>query len=260
MIFLALRDTYLQNWIGITPLFLLRSEGSLMPSTNDNHAKEVGERLDEVAKFLTGALVAVAGVLAALGMTSDRVFVALNNSPTSLVIATLLAVAAITCSILALFCKPTPGGNKLQLGVLALGVILYIASLAVSVSGAANQASGNGRPTITDVKVAGDRPKMTLNFTVRADGVKRENRVAVFIRPQIRNAKGEFEPATEADVYSASLRPNSDGVVDQVVSMPLRPGNATYLNFSVSNSGDRDKSKCETDSSKAPACVKMALP
>jgi hypothetical protein len=39
----------------------------------------LGKRLDDVAKVLAGALVTVAGVMTALGLTSNVVFVALNN-------------------------------------------------------------------------------------------------------------------------------------------------------------------------------------
>ncbi|MEX0171459.1 hypothetical protein [Streptomyces sp. LMG1-1-1.1] len=61
----------------------------------------VGKRLDDVAKVLAGALVTVAGVVSALGLTSDLVFVALNNESWPVYVASLCAILAIVCSIVA---------------------------------------------------------------------------------------------------------------------------------------------------------------
>lgn len=45
----------------------------------DEVQARVGKRLDDVAKILAGALVAVAGIMTTLGLTSDVIVVALNN-------------------------------------------------------------------------------------------------------------------------------------------------------------------------------------
>ncbi|MEU4066380.1 hypothetical protein AB0F25_28980 [Streptomyces wedmorensis] len=68
---------------------------------------DVGKRLDGVAKILAGALVTVAGVIAALGLTSDLVFVALNNNSWPIFAASLCAILTIVCSIVAFLIHPT---------------------------------------------------------------------------------------------------------------------------------------------------------
>lgn len=56
--------------------------------------------------------------------------------------------------------------------MLVLGVILYMTALAVAIIGAAKAAGGNGRPTITNIKLDGPRSDLKLRFDVHADGVK----------------------------------------------------------------------------------------
>ncbi|MGW1996433.1 hypothetical protein [Embleya sp. NPDC001921] len=59
------------------------------------HEKQaaVGKCLDDVAKILAGALVTVAGVMTALGLTSDIVFVALNNESWPIHVVSLCAIS-----------------------------------------------------------------------------------------------------------------------------------------------------------------------
>ncbi|MFJ3164373.1 hypothetical protein [Streptomyces kanasensis] len=225
----------------------------------DMQPEERTKRLDEVAKILAGALVAVSGLLAALGLTSDRVFTALNNSPLLLVVAAVLAFAAIYCSIQAIMRPATVEGNKTEALLLQAGGALYIAALAVALWGAADQASGNGRPTITEVSISGEAAKKVLSFKVRADGVDRDDHVAIFIRPLIETGENQFDSAAKTDVYAASLRSDDKGVIDQKVVLPVAVGKATHLNISVSNSGDKGVSKCNTTSKTAPACVRLRI-
>ncbi|WP_328480745.1 hypothetical protein OHS71_20000 [Streptomyces sp. NBC_00377] len=73
--------------------------GDQESSPLDDVQARVGKRLDDVAKILAGALVTVAGVMTALGLTSDVVFVALNNEWWPIYVAALSAIVAIVCSI-----------------------------------------------------------------------------------------------------------------------------------------------------------------
>jgi hypothetical protein len=221
--------------------------------------EERTKRLDEVAKVLAGALMAVSGLLAALGLTSDRVFAALNNSPIPLFLAALLAFAAIYCSIQAIMLPANVQGNRTEAHLLQAGAFLYIAALTMALWGAADQASGNGRPTITEISIAGETSKKVLSFKVRADGVDRDDHVAIFIRPLTESGENRFDQATKNDVYAASLRPDDKGVIDQKVDLPVAVEKATHLNISVTNSGDKGASKCNTTSKTAPACVRLRI-
>ncbi|MFI1028306.1 hypothetical protein [Streptomyces sp. NPDC020951] len=129
---------------------LPRGDQEVLPF--DDVQAEIGKRLDDVAKILAGALVTVAGVMTALGLTSDVVFVALNNESWPIYVAALSAILAIVCSIVALLIHPTRQGNVWETVVLGLGVIFYMVALSVAVVGAAQAAGGSGRPTLTDVK------------------------------------------------------------------------------------------------------------
>ncbi|MFI5690129.1 hypothetical protein [Streptomyces sp. NPDC051636] len=67
--------------------------------THEEIQARIGKRLDDVAKILAGALVTVAGVMTLLGLSSDVVFVALNNDSWPIYVASLCAILAIVCSI-----------------------------------------------------------------------------------------------------------------------------------------------------------------
>ncbi|MCD9195231.1 hypothetical protein [Streptomyces albireticuli] len=95
----------------------------------------LGKRLDDVAKILAGALVAVAGIMTTLGLNSKFVFVALNNRSWPIYVASLCA------------------------------------SLSIAVVGAAQAAGGNGRPTITDVTP--DGPRSAMRLALRCAGRRR---------------------------------------------------------------------------------------
>lgn len=112
--------------------------GEQKPATTPEDVQaKIGRRLDEVSKTLAGALVAVAGVMTALGLGSELVFVALNNESWPILVASLCAVLAVVCSIVALLIHPTRRGNVWETIVLILGVIFYMTALTVAIIGAA---------------------------------------------------------------------------------------------------------------------------
>lgn len=223
---------------------------------SDEAQARVGKRLDDVAKILAGALVAVAGIMTALGLTSDIVFVALNNESWPIYVASLCAILAIVCSIVALLIRPTPRGILWETIVLILGVIFYMASLSVAVVGASKAAGGNGRPTITDVELRGHRSDLTLSFTVRAHGVDTWAAVEVYADA----VDQDMDPLDERiDFYSSYLRPDDKGVVKQRVSSPITvPAEAWGVEIgAVAAGGSQD---CESLTERGPACATIQLP
>ncbi|MGP4085569.1 hypothetical protein [Streptomyces sp. KR55] len=218
-----------------------------MPAPTEGEGE--GNPLGSVTNTLWGSLIALAGLLAALGMDSDRLFVALNNHPGWTLVAPGLAITAIALSFYAYFTQ--------QRLLLIVGSTAYIAALVASLIVATLAAAGNGRPTVTSVSLTGQRPHVSLTFTVHAVGVDRNDHVAAFAR-SLHALQGD---EADTELYSGSLRPDDMGEVDQKVTIPLTlPKNATHLTINVSNSGDKGKSQCTTRSPTAPACVTLKLP
>ncbi|MFF0201215.1 hypothetical protein [Streptomyces sp. NPDC005017] len=217
---------------------------------------DVGKRLDDVAKILAGALVTVAGVMTALGLTSDLVFVALNNESWPIYVASLCAILAIVCSIVALLIHPTGRGNVWKTAVLVVGVILYMVALSVSVVGAAKAAGGNGRPTIGDVRLEGPRSGLRLSFGVQADGVETWAKVGVYV--DAIDEKGNPLEGSP-DLYESSMRPDDRGRIKQDVSVPISaPPGAWGLEIVASNAGGTDD--CDAPAVHGAACTTIQLP
>jgi hypothetical protein len=223
--------------------------------TFDEIQARVGKRLDDVAKILAGALVTVAGVMTTLGLTSDVVFVALNNESWPIYVASLCAILAIVCSIVALLIHPTRRGNLWETVVLVLGVVFYMVALSVAVVGAAKAAGGNGRPTITDVRLAGPGSDMRLSFDVLADGVDTWASINVYANAV--TAAGD--PVESHDFYDSTLRPNDRGEIEQHISVPFSaPQGAWGIQISAVTAGGAEE--CESRSTRGPACAVIHLP
>ncbi|MFD7933018.1 hypothetical protein ACFV4T_00500 [Streptomyces sp. NPDC059755] len=223
--------------------------------TLDDVQASVGKRLDDVAKILAGALVTVAGVMTALGLTSDVVFVALNNESWPIFVAALSAILAIVCSIVALLIHPTRRGNVWETVVLGLGVIFYMVALSVAVVGAAQSASGNGRPTLTNVKLEGQESDRRLSFVLHADGVDRWASVNVYVTAVDANAT---DLPDLPDLYKVSLRPDDKGDIDHRASVLLRaPRNAWGIQIFAQTAGG--SADCESRSPHGPACAWVQL-
>ncbi|MFI1029756.1 hypothetical protein [Streptomyces sp. NPDC020951] len=232
---------------------LPRGDQEVLPF--DDVQAEIGKRLDDVAKILAGALVTVAGVMTALGLTSDVVFVALNNESWPIYVAALSAILAIVCSIVALLIHPTRQGNVWETVVLGLGVIFYMVALSVAVVGAAQAAGGSGRPTLTDVKFLGQTSDQKLSFGVHADGVERWASVNVYVTAV--DAEQKDLPGT-GNLYEVSLRPDDKGEIDHQISMPLPiPRNAWGILVIATNAVGNDH--CGGRSSQGPSCAVIKL-
>ncbi|MEU9714982.1 hypothetical protein [Streptomyces sp. NPDC047976] len=232
------------------------SEHEPLTAEPDEVQARVGKRLDDVAKILAGALVAVAGIMTTLGLTSDVVFVALNNESWPIYVASLCAVLAIVCSVVALLLHPTRRGNVWKTAVLVLGVIFYMSALSVAVVGAAEAAGGNGRPNVTQVTIEGHRPDLKLRFDVHADGVDRWATINVYVAGVNKNGN---PVADDENLYEGTLRPNDKGEVDQRVSVPVTvPQNAWGIQIAAVTAGGNPN--CDVRSSRGPTCVTLHLP
>ncbi|MFF0556497.1 hypothetical protein [Streptomyces sp. NPDC004266] len=232
-----------------------REPQPLTAEPDEAQARVGKRRLDDVAKILAGALVAVAGIMTTLGLTSDVVFVALNNESWPIYVASLCAILAITCSVVALLIHPTRRGNVWETVVLVLGVVFYMTALSVAVVGAAQAAGGNGRPNVTAVVIEGHRPDLKLNFDVHADGVDRWATIDVFVN----GVDKDGEPVGGENLYEGTLRPNDKGEVAQRVSVPVSvPQNAWGIQVTAQSAGGGEK--CEVRSSRGPTCVTLKLP
>ncbi|MGW1267705.1 hypothetical protein [Streptomyces sp. NPDC002491] len=229
--------------------------GDQEPLPLDNVQAQIGKRLDDVAKILAGALVTVAGVMTTLGLTSDVVFVALNNESWPIYVAALSAILAIVCSIVALLIHPTRRGNVWETVVLGLGVVFYMVALSVAVVGAAQAASGSGRPTLTNVKFQEEGSNQKLSFVVHADGVERWAIVNVYVTAV--DAKQEDLPGT-GNLYDVSLRPDDKGEIDHQISMPLAiPRNAWGILIIAMSAAGNDH--CGERSPQGPSCSVIKL-
>lgn len=218
------------------------------------------KRLDELAKILAGALVTVAGVMTALGLSSERIFTALNNDSAPLVTISGFAIGAVLCSIIALLCFPTPRGNVLEGIALATGAVAFILALALSLTGAADAANGNGRPTIMEVKIDKAAADGKLSFKVHADGVQRDHRVSVVVDTSDVRVTAIPPVAAPTEIYRGSLRPDDKGIVDQRIEIPFTPGVHHFLNIIAANSEERRHARCDINSSKGPVCANIRLP
>ncbi|MFB6840615.1 hypothetical protein [Streptomyces sp. NPDC056361] len=216
----------------------------------------VGKRLDDVAKILAGALVTVAGVMTALGLTSDVVFVALNNESWPIYVASLCAILAIVCSIVALLIHPTRRGNVWETVVLVIGVILYMVALSVAVVGAAKAAGGNGRPTISNVALEGPKSSLRLSFGVRADGVETWAAVGVYVVAI--DAEGESVGGPR-DLYASSLRPDDQGRITQNISIPVSAIRDAWGLEIVAITAD-GSDECEAREVRGATCATIQLP
>ncbi|MGW3662703.1 hypothetical protein [Streptomyces sp. NPDC005141] len=225
--------------------------GDQEPLSLDDVQAQIGKRLDDVAKILAGALVTVAGVMTTLGLTSDVVFVALNNESWPIYVAALSAILAIVCSIVALLIHPTRRGNVWETVVLGLGVVFYMVALSVAVVGAAQAASGSGRPTLIDVKLQGQGSHQKLSFSLHADGVERWASVNVHVTAV---DKDQNDLPNLKDLYSVSLRPDDKGEIDHEISMALPDlKNAWGIQIIAANADGNDL--CEGRSSQGPSCA-----
>ncbi|WP_017238050.1 hypothetical protein [Streptomyces sp. SS] len=181
---------------------------------------------------------------------------ALNNDSWPIYVASLCAILAIVCSIVALLIHPTKRGNLWETVVLVVGVILYMVALSVAVVGAAKAAGGNGRPTISNVELEGPRSRLKLSFGVRADGVETWATVGVYVVAIDEEGKSIDGPS---DLYATSLRPDDRGRIMQNVSIPVSAARDAWgLEIVAINAGGSDE--CEAKEVRGATCTTIQFP
>jgi hypothetical protein len=172
-------------------------------------------KLDRVATTLIGAVAAVGGLLAVFGVNSDRVNLLLDDEKARnlLIVSGISAVVAICLSLLALLV----GRASLEVSLLAAGAGAYVAGLMCAIFAAAGAADYAGRPSITDVGVQPGTP-VSLSMTVRGANLDEDQGIGVQVTDE----------HTGGVLYSATMRPDGSGRVEQQVALPV-PGDAQDL-------------------------------
>jgi hypothetical protein len=119
-----------------------------------------------VAKVLAGATAAVAALLTTYGLTSDRVWVLLDQDRLSgwVVAFGVCAVGAIGCSLVALLLPPSR--LLLQAVILGLGALCYVAALVGVLLVAGEAGDRAGAPLIEAATIEGSTGERALKLRV----------------------------------------------------------------------------------------------
>ncbi|MEV5166962.1 hypothetical protein AB0K66_20370 [Streptomyces werraensis] len=203
---------------------------------------------DDVARLLAGSLVAVAAVMATLGLTSDSIFVTLNNSPGWILGAVGAAIGSVAASVACLVTHPDRTGWKSLCVWSAAG--LYVVALALAVWGVKEASQGNGRPTVTDVRVVEAATTKELHFTIRADGVKSSQVISVHVYAV--RKRGEDD---KHQIYWTALRPNDQGIIHHKANLPLHfQRNEAGVEIYAKVEGQEEDVECVQPSLQGPVC------
>ncbi|MGW1996432.1 hypothetical protein [Embleya sp. NPDC001921] len=158
---------------------------------------------------------------------------------------------------MALLIRPTRRGILWETIVLILGVIFYMVALSVAVVGAAAAAGGNGRPTISDVKLTGPPPDIKLSFRIHADGVESWSSIEVYVNAM---AAGGDVPEDSINLYESLLRPDDKGVVEQQVDIPISlPTGAVGVSIFTNNTGNPSDLDCGDRAQHGPSCTNIRI-
>jgi hypothetical protein len=172
-------------------------------------ASATSERLDSVAKVLAGSTAAAAALLTTFGLTSDRVWLLLDQDrlANSLVLTSVAAVLAIGCSLIALLIPPSRYG--VQAGVLAVGALLYIGALVGVLLVAGEAGDRAGAPLIQSATITGSAGDRTLEVRIVGQQLDANQSASVSV---------ELGSDT---LYASSIPPDFEGRIDQSVVIPL---------------------------------------
>ncbi|MGW1958037.1 hypothetical protein ACWCPI_35740 [Streptomyces sp. NPDC001920] len=182
-----------------------------MAETPDQKDRRVDRDLSTVAKILAGAYVAVAGLGTSVGLSQDALLAAVNNHRWLYVWIAVFATLAVALSIVSLFQNSDKKGNRKQAWLLSVGFIAYLIALLLAICGVASTATGNGRPSITDLSVK-PNSMVEVSFTVHAVGVKKKDMIIA----QVEGFEDK-KPIGVDPQYRALLRPDDTGEVNQKV-------------------------------------------
>lgn len=223
------------------------------------------DRLDDAAKILVTATALTTALLAAFGVTSDKVPQLLDKQHAFelLLVSILGALLALLAGLWALGTQKR-GRETILVIIGAMGLVV---GLLFAVLAAASGFGGNGRPTITNIETSGPPDGMVLKFTIRAEGVDPDERIRVLAGPQVAAPTGGAQYAGQRD-YSAVLRPDSSGVIQQTVTLSLAlPADTVDVAIRAYRQHDtagpklfEDLDCASQDEGTAPACATLPVP
>jgi hypothetical protein len=219
------------------------------------------ERLDRVAQILAGSVVTTTALLTAVGIGSDEVRRLLDNDQIAdeLVVSLLLAILAVAASAVAIMVKPEHLGR--QTLSLSLGAALFITGMILSLDAARHAGDVAGAPVFESVSVTSsdDRQVLELHIVGQSFDTKQFVTLQVAAGPEI--------------VYESSVAPDSNGSIDQLVSIPLaeiaerqvlrarawtrKGGDTSTTNGATSGSDSRTDSEAGTN---AQSCIAINDP
>lgn len=232
--------------------------GQYQPQVQQTPDEKKQEQLDrdlsKVAQILTGTFVGIAGIGTAFGLSQDSLLVAINNDLTLYIWVAILGISAVGFGLWSLFWKNDKRGNRIQAWLLGIGSGLYVVALLLIIKGVSNVATGNGRPSITDVSVK-PNSMAEVSFTVHADGVQKGKMV-------VAEVQGFKDEAGQDLLYRTLLRPDDTGDVHQKVSFVYKRGVENWLTIRAHPDGTgMDGEDC--DANQAPSklgCATVRLP
>jgi hypothetical protein len=251
--------------------------GVVMVIVDNQNSDTTKNRLDAAARSLLTSTALLTGLLAAFGLTSDRVPHLLDDATNAgwlLFIAGLLIVATLGLGITA-SAVTKPQHNVAATVLLSFGAGFLVVGLGFALTSAAIGFRGNGRPTITNIKIVGSRPQLSMSFTIRADGVDRDERMQVVVGARTLDARGNEVGTTPPASFTSILRPDDKGVIRQIVEFQLSAAPAVNsLAVRAYREKDRiqiegkgnlpidavDRDCASKNFATAPGCIDVSLP
>jgi hypothetical protein len=218
----------------------------------------VDRNLAAVAKTLSAVFTTVAGAGTALGFTQEKLLAAVNTYTLLFVGVAALALIAVGLTIWSLFQGSDLTGNRNQGWMLGGGVAAYLLALLVAIGAVASYATGNGRPTITNLSaVPGSSVK--VNFAVQANGVSGKRKVVV----KAQGFRIDGTPVKAEPMYQSVLPPDDNGKVEQKIEVVWEQGEIARLTIIADQDGDRQISAtCDAyvASKEKLTCLSIKLP
>jgi hypothetical protein len=208
---------------------------------------EISASLNTVAKVLAGATATAAGLLTALGLSSDRAWLLLDQDPLSLwlIIACIGAVIAIGFSLWALLIRPQH--HRKQAWVLGIGAFFYVASLSAVLLVAGKAGDRAGAPLIESATIQGSGAERVLEVRIVGQQLDANQTASVTV---------ELGSDT---LYASAIPPDFEGKIDQSVVIPLLPDTEGQTLKVTAWRPDRGQPDCDHIRRYGPSCVTIAV-
>jgi hypothetical protein len=215
--------------------------------TNGDTATVTAGRLDTVAQTLAGATVATAALLTTFGLNSDRVWLLLDQDRLSghLILAGLMAVGAIACSIFAIFLPPD--SIRLQAAVLGIGAVFYVASLVAVLWVAADAGDRAGAPLIQSATIHGSEDSRSLELHIVGQQLDPDQSASVSV---------ELGSST---LYSSAIPSDFEGKIDQSVVIPLASATLGEALKVTAWRADKGIPDCDRVHDYGPSCLTLEV-